>query len=100
VLRCVPPPETFRPYFSDDRCTKPVSASDRPVLSLEERNVCPARVRIFARGERHVGGVYGDSGGTCVLVSAEDPSSARLEYREFAIEIAPERFPALGTISR
>jgi len=63
--------------------------------------VCPAEVRVYARGDRHTGPVYTLQDGTCAFLS-EHPTgdSARSPFYAFPAEIPATEFAPLTVVSR
>ena len=101
-LRCLPPPQTITSgYFADELCLQPVDSTPGDFLALRVPDVCPAEVRVYARGERHTSSVYTLHDGTCAFLS-EHPAgdNARSPFYAFPTEIPATEFAALTVVSR
>ena len=102
-LRCMPPPEGYlAALFADAGCSQRVEYTPAEVLAVEVPDVCPAQVRVYARGDRHEGAVYAISdGGGCALAYDRPPNdSARTPYFVFPTEMPPSEFTALVQVVR
>ena len=102
-LRCMPPPERFLDeFFADETCRQPVEHTQVDVLAVEVSGVCPQQVRVYARGERHVGPVYAiDDVGECALAHERPPNdSERSPYYVFPSDVLPSEFTPLFQVVR
>ena len=102
-LRCMPPPETYlTDLFADGSCSQPVESTQAEVLAVEVPDVCPAQVRVYARGDRHEGAVYAlsDSGGCALAFESPPNDSARTPHYVFPTEITPSEFVPLFQVVR
>jgi hypothetical protein len=102
-LRCMPPPERFlTDLFADEGCSQPVQYTQAEVLAVEVPDVCPAQVRVYARGDRHEGAVFAISeGGGCERAFEIPPNdSARTPHYAFPAEIPPSEFVPLFQVVR
>ena len=101
TVRCVPPSAWNFPEYADEACTKILMPHrEDAFLALEDRTTCPARVRVYQRGEWHAGPVYRKRGNACVFDRDQPAGTSRTMTRSYPIEVAPDRFTATPIVLR
>ncbi len=83
---CLRPKVYLTDLFADDACSQPVESTQAEVLAVEVPDVCPAQVRVYARGDRHEGPVFAISdGGGCERAFE---SSAERQRKDAALRVS------------